>query len=250
LHERNQIGLLHYLIGKEQKATSEGLTVMSSTCGRWTGSGEDEAHEVVKESSQRRVWQGRIPARASEELARVLLREALWLTEVKNGCTITEIARNEHLSRRQIFSGLARARRWEKALQPRDSRSREDLQGRDEPGDVNSGRGIEDQFRELPRLVPLFPIEAFTPNSACPHHGPIRSGSAFCCMVCEQSGMDDHPALKRDPRTDPRPERRAPAISSKAAGSHETRKQRRRRQQEAHRSGLAMARASGSRKAG
>jgi hypothetical protein len=223
---------------------------MSSTCGRLTESVEDEPHEVVEESSQWWIWQGGIPAQESEELARVLLREALWLTEVKNGYSIAEIARNEHLSCRQIFRGVARARRWEKALQPGDSRSREDLQERDDPSDAIPHSGTGDHFRQLPRLVPLFPIEAFTPNSACPHHGPIRPGSLFCCMVCGQSGMDDHPALKRDPRTDPRPEPRAPAISSRAAGRHETRKQRRRRQQEAHRSGLAMARASGSRKAG
>ena len=31
-------------------------------------------------------------------------------------------------------------------------------------------------------------------------------------MVCSQSGVDDHPALKRDPHTDPRPERKAAAL--------------------------------------
>jgi hypothetical protein len=44
-------------------------------------------------------------------------------------------------------------------------------------------------------------------------------------MVCSRSGVDDHPALKRDPRTDPRPERRAAALV-RVAGVRETRKQR------------------------
>jgi len=45
-------------------------------------------------------------------------------------------------------------------------------------------------------------------------------------MVCSRSGVDDHPALKRDPRTDARPERRAAALVT-VAGVRETRKQRR-----------------------
>jgi hypothetical protein len=41
------------------------------------------------------------------------------------------------------------------------------------------------------RLVPLFPIGPFTPTSHCPHHGPLRKGSEFCCMVCSQSAIGD-----------------------------------------------------------
>jgi len=55
-------------------------------------------------------------------------------------------------------------------------------------------------------LVPIFPIGSFTPSSECPHRGPIPKGSLACCMVCSRSGVDDHPALKRDPATDPKPE--------------------------------------------
>jgi hypothetical protein len=58
-----------------------------------------------------------------------------------------------------------------------------------------------------PRLEPIFPITSFTPLSACPHHGPIAKGSSLTCMVCGQSGMDGHPALRRDPRTEPKPDR-------------------------------------------
>ena len=86
----------------------------------------------------------------------------------------------------------------------------------------------------------LFPIGAFTPRSACPHHGPIRTGSDFCCMVCSQSGVDDHPALMRDPRTDPRPERKEAALV-RVAGVRETRKQRRHRLNAARQAGHSMA---------
>ena len=93
---------------------------------------------------------------------------------------------------------------------------------------AQSGSEVWEDPRRLPRLVPLFPIGSFTPGSVCPHHGPIRPGSVFCCMICSRSGMDGHPALKRDPRTDPRPEPKV-AVPVKARGDRETRKQRRRR---------------------
>ena len=53
-------------------------------------------------------------------------------------------------------------------------------------------------------MVPMFPITSFVKDSACPHHGPIRPGSLFVCMICHQSGADDDPALKRSPLTDPK----------------------------------------------
>ncbi len=59
-------------------------------------------------------------------------------------------------------------------------------------------------------------------------------------MVCSQSGVDDHPALKRDPRTDPRPERKAAALV-RVAGVRETRKQRRDRLNAARQPGQGMA---------
>lgn len=60
-------------------------------------------------------------------------------------------------------------------------------------------------------LIPLFPITSFTPKSKCPHRGPIRPGSAFCCMVCSKSGKDGTRALplKVKPPPDPKPEPRA-----------------------------------------
>lgn len=47
-------------------------------------------------------------------------------------------------------------------------------------------------------MIPLFPIEALSTESTCSHRGPIRAGSMFVCMICHQSGMDRHPALRRE----------------------------------------------------
>lgn len=68
-----------------------------------------------------------------------------------------------------------------------------------------------DEFFGFRPLVPLFPIGGFSPGSTCPHHGPLPEGSALTCMVCHRSGMDQHPAYRRDRRFDPRPERGDPA---------------------------------------
>ena len=76
-----------------------------------------------------------------------------------------------------------------------------------------------------PPLVPFFPIGPFNPDSRCGHNRPIQAGSVLCCMVCHCSGMDDHPALKRNPLTDPAPEPKPPP--ARKAAARETRKQRR-----------------------
>jgi hypothetical protein len=155
--------------------------------------------------------------------------------------SVVQIARRNHLSCRQVQFGIARARkREEERLQSsllRDSRKRDKLykrnQGKITP--TSLARQVWEDPQRLPRLVPLFPIDAFTPGSACPHHGPIRTGSVFCCMVCSRSGLDGHPALERDPLTDPRPEPKAPA-AARAGAVRETRKERRRRLREARES--------------
>lgn len=65
--------------------------------------------------------------------------------------------------------------------------------------------------------VPLFPNTSFVPDSPCPHSRRLVPGSRFCCMVCHQSGLDALPVLQRDPRTDPRPEPKAPEpVAAKA----------------------------------
>jgi hypothetical protein len=87
---------------------------------------------------------------------------------------------------------------------------------------------MSDDRPEPPKLIPFFPATGFSPGSLCPHHGPLPAGSLLCGMVCHKSGVDDHPALARDPRTDPRPERKPKPAP--AAARRETRKERRRRE--------------------
>jgi hypothetical protein len=81
--------------------------------------------------------------------------------------------------------------------------------------------------REGPRLEPLFPVGYYTPQSRCPHYGPIERGSVLCCMVCHVSGQDDHPALQLNV-TAPK-SREAHRAATYRARIVETRKQRRRR---------------------
>ena len=81
-----------------------------------------------------------------------------------------------------------------------------------------------DTFFWTGRLVPLFPLGAFTPQSECPHRGPIRPGSTLCCMVCSRSGMDGHPSLKWDRRFGPRPERKPDALIPERQTRRERRK--------------------------
>jgi hypothetical protein len=160
--------------------------------------------------------------------APVEAREALWLRDIRRGYTVAEVARRERLSRRSITMGLGRAREREKLSRKRNCDLR-DIPNKQEGRSSGKTRDPEwSDARRPPRLVPLFPIGPFTPQSQCPHHGPIRTGSVFCCMVCSRSGMDDHPALQRDALTDPRPEPKPAPIRS-SSHCRETRKERRRR---------------------
>lgn len=159
-------------------------------------------------------------------------REYIWLDDFRNGMSTEAIAVREGVSSRRVRSGLQRARARERASCTRDSRGRDTLRERDRGGAPSPGSTARSPGRwgwESPlKLVPFFPIGAFTPRSTCPHRGPIRPGSSLCCMVCSRSGVDDHPELKRDPRTDPRPEPKA-APPARPVATRETRKQRRKR---------------------
>src|SRR5271157_316086 len=179
------------------------------------------------------------PRTRSEISLSIHARELVWLDEIRRGYSIKEIARREGLGCRQIQHGVSRARERGNLSRIRESRFSNELHERNGRITASAGRVGRDDPNRPPRLVPLFPIGAFTPGSACPHHGPIRAGSVFCCMVCSQSGVDDHPALKRDPRTDPRPERKAALV--RVAGVRETRKQRRQRLNAARQAGLSIA---------
>jgi hypothetical protein len=178
-------------------------------------------------------------ARVEKAKARGKAREALdheWMRKHRQGKSAAEIAEAEGVSKRTVQLALARVKAAEKAA--------EEKAGRDEEASTAGDGSTAAPRPWWLELVPLFPIGAFTPSSKCPHHGPIREGSLFCCMVCSTSGMDDHPALRRDPLTDPKPEPRPPARRPAArptagakpssppepAAGRETRKERRRRQ--------------------
>lgn len=85
-----------------------------------------------------------------------------------------------------------------------------------------------------PELVPIFgPQPGFTPRTSCDEihsRGPIRQGSACCCMACHQSGMDHHPLLQRRRLTDPKPEPKPTAMPvTPGPASKETRREKRAR---------------------
>lgn len=143
-----------------------------------------------------RVESGKTPRRRARGWA-LEARDAEWLRLHRQGWTVPEIAKTSKSNCRLVEKGLARARaseasHLEEADPERSSRIRDNGEGAPIPWWLE--------------LVPLFPIGSFTPASKCRHRGPIQAGSLDCCMVCSASGVDDHPALKRDSRTDPRPE--------------------------------------------
>ena len=193
--------------------------------------------------------QGEARSRTELSLA-VQAREAFWLQQVREGKATKEIARREGLSRRRVQQGISRATLRERESRLGKSRAQDFthrmLQERSREASPKTGKKaavrspLEDP-RYPPRLVPLFPIGPLTPQSTCPHHGPIRPGSVFCCMVCSQSGMDDHPALKRYPSTDPPLEPKPLQPTAPGSGGQETRKERRRRIQEGRRAALLRA---------
>lgn len=142
--------------------------------------------------------------------------ESIWLTEVRLGTSVRTIAKREGLSRQRIQHGVTRARLRELGRANRLARRARDLHA----GDADDFDVLD--AASIPTLVPLFPVGPLTPSSECCHHGPIRPGSNFCCMICHASGIDDHPALQRDPKTDPAPEPK-PSPTAKSAKSRSSR---------------------------
>ena len=117
------------------------------------------------------------------------VQESIWLWASRHGVNANEMATRDGVSTRRIQFGLA-------AAACRESRMLKDV-------------------RHPPRLVPLFPLGPYSPQSACRRHRPIERGSVFCCMVCHTSGQDDHPALQLDPRFDPKLDDTSTYISQK-----------------------------------
>jgi hypothetical protein len=152
----------------------------------------------------------------------VAARDYVWLYDLRRGIGCQKIAIEDGVTVRDVREGIERARKLERKW------SRDNVLA-----DFQSGRGNDLGFH----LIPMFPIVAFTPQSACRHGGEsIKHGSRFCCMVCHVSGMDGHPGLRRDPATDPAPELEsqpaaAPAMAepSNTVARRETRRERRRR---------------------
>jgi hypothetical protein len=177
-----------------------------------------ESRSVPRKSSHR-VASG--PGTDQSLTLEVAARDYIWMYDFRRGIGYGKIAALEGVTVRQVQEGIERARKLERKCS-KDALI-EDLRPGG-PGDLGF------------RLTPLFPIGAFTPQSACPHRDPIKQGSGLCCMVCHASGMDEHPGLRRDPATDPSPEPENAEESVEGASrpgpspSPETRKQRRRRQ--------------------
>lgn len=167
-------------------------------------------------------------------------RDEEWLRLHEAGRPTAELAEESGVSVQLLRRALSRARKErESRIRDNHDASVVSVDGEADADPASSGP----QRPWWLELVPMFPVGSFTPASECPHKGPIQEGSLLCCMVCSASGMDGHPALTRDPATDPRPEPKSPRprragsttpdavllnSSSTAAGS-ETRRQRRSR---------------------
>jgi hypothetical protein len=180
-----------------------------------------EPRECDSRSKRRKPTRGaRIGLRSDRTLTLAMAAsEYIWLYDNRHGVSIEEIAAREGVSVGRVRYGVKRAGAQERD----DSQDPLSEQSSLRPGSVLP-----------PRLVPLFPIGLYTPLSACPHPEPIQQGSTLCCMVCHCSGMDAHPSLQRDPRTDPVPESKPQPAASiltqhNRSVPHETRKQRRQR---------------------
>jgi hypothetical protein len=137
-------------------------------------------------------------------------RNRAWLFQAFQGKKVAEIANSSRSSRRRVRQGIARAAGG----------------GKPDEGDTAGAR----RPPWPPLLEPLFGVAPFVPRMRCPHKGPIRKGSILCCMKCHRSGQDGHPALVRNPRTDPKPDRKPPAPVAKLLPHKETRRERRLRQ--------------------
>jgi hypothetical protein len=168
------------------------------------GDGDQSLQASRKSSGRSPRKQSRPCARLSRRLTlAIAAKEYIWLWDFRHGISVKAIASREDLSLRRVRFGLARAEAHERGY-------------------------CNDAAVKPPRLVPLFPIGSYTPLSGCRHKQPIQTGSLLCCMVCHESGLDGHPALQRDPRTDPAPEPTPP--SKPASLAKETRRKRRERQ--------------------
>lgn len=210
----DELGSVNQLSDKKQFSSEGWRKTEEETCTRFNHMTtiELEPHTFNTIEHGRKNVPDRTRVMIRKKLSRRMnlensVRESIWLWDSRHGIDAKEIAIREGVSVRRVQFGLARARSQE----------------------VHS---VQRDLCRPPRLVPLFPVGPYTPQSLCGHHQPIERGSVFCCMICHTSGQDDHPALQRDPRIDPRRDTK-PASSQKAFCSEktyrETRRQRRQR---------------------
>ena len=187
----------------------------TATCALFTEmkSSDEDNHKDRAEERGRNKYPGTPPLVLRRTLNRGIdaelhAQESVWLWASRHGVNANELATREGVSIRRVRLGLVAAHFRE------------------------SGSFLRD-VRHPPRLVPLFPLGPYTPQSVCRHDGPIEQGSLFCCMVCHRSGHDDHPALQRDPRFDQSHDGKLRIPLPKRLGEQrirrETRKQRRQR---------------------
>jgi hypothetical protein len=167
-------------------------------------SGTTETHNR-RARRRGRVARTKSPPRMVREMTlEIAAMEYVWLWDRRHGSSIQLIAAREGVSVGRVRFGLARARAQERGT-------------------------VTTRAVRPPRLVPLFPIGPYTPQSQCAHLRPIEPGSSLCCMVCHKSGMDRHPALRRDPRAEPAAEPKPRPVPAPAPSRLETRKERRQR---------------------
>lgn len=94
-------------------------------------------------------------------------RDYCWLLDYHRGLTIGDIARACGVRRRAVTEGIARALALE--------------------GEGSEGGG-GDAAAPPPHVVPLFPVPPFTPDSRCPHLGPVKR--PFICMICHGADIN------------------------------------------------------------
>ena len=116
----------------------------------------------------------RPPAPVRTSGLRLAARDYIWLFDFDHGVPARTIAALEALSVGFVRSRIAVARR------------------------SVAGVPTAAPADPPPDPVPLFPVGAFTPSSACPHRG-LSPGPPFVCMVCHRDGSDAGPVLLLSP---------------------------------------------------
>lgn len=141
-----------------------------ATHRRWPDAGADRGGRVLDRPAEavgRKYAPEKFARRTRDTTLRTAAQEYIWLYDRRHGIGITEIAQRSGVNTDAVKQGLKRARQVEQAA------------------DLSPLREPTESYR---RLIPLFPVGPFTPESACPHRDPLAPDSPFVCMTCHQSG--------------------------------------------------------------